>query len=178
VSPTLRVAGAALLVAVLALALLRGDRGDGEGGGAERSGGVVMRPGGELQARLERVVDGDTIEVRIGGAVEDVRLIGIDTPETVKPGSPVECFGPEAAAATKSLFDRPEVRLRFDRELRDHYGRLLAYAFSGGRFVNEELVAGGFARTLEIEPNTSEAGRLSRSERAASRAGRGLWGAC
>ena len=68
--------------------------------------------------------------------------------------------------------------LRFDAERRDAYGRLLAYVFLGPRFVNAELVRGGYARTLEIEPNTSEAARLARLEQRASEAGRGLWGAC
>ena len=70
------------------------------------------------------------------------------------------------------------MRLEFDRELRDDYGRLLAYVYVGEEFVNAELVAGGYARTLEIEPNTSRAEQLGRLETEAGAAGRGLWGAC
>ena len=68
--------------------------------------------------------------------------------------------------------------LVFDHELRDDYGRLLAYVYVGDVFVNARLVARGFARTLEIAPNTSRAARLGRLEARAGAAGRGLWGAC
>jgi micrococcal nuclease len=178
VSGTLRGAGAVLVVLALALALVVGERGAGPPGGPERLGNGGPGAGEEIDARMLRVVDGDTIEVRVSGATENVRLIGIDTPETVKPGSPVECFGPEASAAAERLLETSSVRLRFDRELRDHYGRLLAYVYADGRLVNEELVAGGYARTLEIEPNTARAGLLKRRQAEASRAGRGLWGQC
>ena len=70
------------------------------------------------------------------------------------------------------------MRLRFDDERRDQYGRLLAYVSVDGRFVNAELVRRGFARTLEIAPNTDEAARLDRLERRAGAAGLGLWDAC
>ena len=66
----------------------------------------------------------------------------------------------------------------FDEELRDDYGRLLAYVYADGRLVNAQLVAGGFARTLEIEPNTAMADVLGRMESRAATAGRGLWAAC
>ena len=136
--------------------------------------------GGGSANRVEvlRVIDGDTIEVALGDEVEDVRYIGVDTPETVKPGEPVECFGPEASAFNKELVEGEDVKLRFDAERRDPYGRLLAYVYVGGRFVNGALVRGGYAHTLEIEPNTSQAGLLGRLELAASRAGLGLWGRC
>ncbi len=127
------------------------------------------------------MIDGDTIEVEIGGATEDVRYIGIDTPESAIPGEPVECFGKEASAANERLVDGETVRLVFDAERRDHYGRLLAYVYvgadKGGTFVNGALVEGGYATTLEIEPNTSRAGRLGRLEAEAGREGAGLWGA-
>jgi micrococcal nuclease len=129
-------------------------------------------------AYVTRVVDGDTIEVRLGGAEEDVRYIGVDTPETVKPDNPVECFGPQASRFNHALVERERVRLVFDTERRDVYGRLLAYVYLDGRFVNAELVRRGFARTLTIPPNDRFAGRLKRLEIAAARAGRGLWGAC
>jgi micrococcal nuclease len=107
-----------------------------------------------------------------------VRYIGVDTPETVKPGTPVQCFGPQASAFNHRLMDGRKVRLVFDRERRDIYGRLLAYVFRGSRLVNAELVRRGFARTLEIAPNTSRAGRFARLQRRAGLAGRGLWGKC
>ena len=127
--------------------------------------------------RVTRVVDGDTLVVTGG---ERVRLIGVDTPETKKPGSPVECFGRAATAETKRLVDGRAVRLRFDAERRDRYGRLLAYVHraSDDLFVNAELVRRGFAQALTIPPNVRHADRFVRLQRAARRAGRGLWRAC
>ncbi|HWM54620.1 MAG TPA: thermonuclease family protein [Solirubrobacterales bacterium] len=147
---------------------------------------VVLRPweGGEdpgsasVTALVTRVVDGDTVEARIDGEVEDVRLIGVDTPETVKPGEPVQCFGPQASRFAHALLEGRRVRLVFGAERRDPYDRLLAYAYLDGLFVNATLVRRGLARTLTIPPNDRFAPRLRRLELAASRAGRGLWGAC
>ena len=129
-------------------------------------------------ALVTRVVDGDTVEARIGGAIEDVRYIGVDTPETVKPGTPVQCFGPRASAFNHRLVEGRRVRFVFGRERRDVYGRLLAYAYLGPRFVNAELLRRGLARTLAIAPNTRFASAFARLESATARAGRGLWGAC
>jgi micrococcal nuclease len=126
-----------------------------------------------------RVVDGDTVIVRgPGGSTEDVRLIGIDTPETVDPRRPVGCFGPEASAYAKHLLTGRRVLLRYDRELHDRYGRLLAYVYLRGKFVNAALVELGYARTMSIPPNTAHAGELASLERRAALDGRGLWGAC
>ena len=133
---------------------------------------------GSVSAYVTRVVDGDTIEVRLDGETEDVRYIGVDTPETVKPGEPVQCFGPVASGFNHRLVERRRVRLVFDRERRDDYGRLLAYVHLGDRFVNAELLRAGLARTLTIAPNDRFADRFNRLEMAAARAGRGLWGAC
>ena len=127
---------------------------------------------------MVRVVDGDTFEARIGDEVEDVRLIGVDTPETVAPGEPVQCFGPRASRFQHRLVEGRPVRLIFGVERRDDYGRLLAYAYLGRRFVNAELVRRGLARTLAIPPNTRYRARFERLELAAARAGRGLWGHC
>jgi len=130
-----------------------------------------------------RAVDGDTIIVEGGGRIEDVRLLGIDTPETVDPHRPVGCFGPEASAYTKHLLTGRRVRLVYDRQLHDTYGRWLAYIYleRPGRpdlFVNARLVSAGYARTLSIPPNTAHATDLSALEREAALAGRGLWAAC
>lgn len=129
-------------------------------------------------AEVVRVVDGDTIEARIGGELEDVRYIGVDTPETVKPGAPVECFGPQASHFNHRLVEGRRVRLVFGVERRDTYGRLLSYVYLGPRFVNAELLRRGFARTLTFAPNDRFAARFKRLEIAAGRAGRGLWSAC
>ena len=164
--------GAILLLAIAVVAVLDLEL---PGGGADDRG---AGGGVEAEAEVLRVIDGDTIEVEVDGATEDVRYIGIDTPESAIPGEPVECFGKEASAANERLVGGETVRLVFDAERRDHYGRLLAYVYAGGTFVNASLVEDGFATTLEIEPNTARAGRLGRLEAAAGRAGAGLWGAC
>jgi micrococcal nuclease len=133
------------------------------------------------QAFVTRVVDGDTIEARVGGKLEDVRYIGVDTPETVKPDTPVQCFGPRASAFNHHLVEHRRVRLVFGVERRDVYGRLLAYAYLGRlgrRFVNATLVRRGLARTLTIPPNDRFARPLRRLELRAARSGRGLWGSC
>ena len=147
---------------------------------------ILLRPweGGEseaprvAEATVVRVVDGDTFEAQIGGSVEDVRLIGVDTPETVKPGEPVQCFGPQASGFAHRRLEGRRVRLVFGVERRDVYGRLLAYAYIGHRFVNAELLHRGLARTLAIPPNTRHSARFDRLELEAARTGRGLWGAC
>ena len=135
-------------------------------------------PPATATAYVTRVVDGDTVEVDLGGTEEDVRYIGVDTPETVKPDTPVQCFGPRASAFNHRLVEGRRVRLVFGEERRDVYGRLLAYVYLDRRFVNAELIRRGLARTLTIPPNDRYAARLKRLEIAAARAGRGLWGAC
>jgi micrococcal nuclease len=163
-----------LVVAIVVLLAdaLEGDRDDGSGDAGSGRAGETAR------VDVLRIVDGDTIEVDLDGRTEDVRYIGIDTPESVKPGTPVECFGKEAAEANRELVEGREVRLVFDRELRDRFGRLLAYVYAGDEFVNASLIERGFATTLEIAPNTSMAAELERLERRASIAGAGLWSSC
>ena len=165
--------GSLLLLALLALVLFA-DRG---------SRPSVEQRGTSNEQRLQRayvtrVIDGDTIEVSIAGRDDEVRYIGIDTPETVKPGTPIQCFGPQASAFNHRLVEGRAVRLVFDSERRDVYGRLLAYVFVGHRFVNARLVRLGYARTLTIPPNDAHAGLFHRLARAAGLAGGGLWGAC
>jgi len=135
-------------------------------------------PSPSATAYVVRAVDGDTIEVRLDGRREDVRYIGVDTPETVKPDTPVQCFGPQAHRFNSRLVTHRRVRLVFGEERRDVYGRLLAYVYLGLRFVNAELARRGFARTLTIPPNDRFARRFERLQTAAARAGSGLWGAC
>jgi micrococcal nuclease len=143
----------------------------------EDSGGREEGPA-SAEAFVARVVDGDTIEARIGGRLEDVRYIGVDTPETVKPDTPVQCFGPRASSFNHGLVERRRVRLVFGVERRDIYGRLLAYVYLGGRFVNAMLVRRGLARSLTIPPNNRFAPLFRRLELRAARAGRGLWAKC
>jgi micrococcal nuclease len=148
---------------------------------------LILRPweGGEpdegpasVRAFVTRAIDGDTIEARIGGREEDVRYIGVDTPETVKPDTPVQCFGPRASAFNHRLVEGRWVRLVFGVERHDVYGRLLAYVYLGRRLVNASLVRRGLARSLTIPPNDRLAPLFRGLELHAARAGRGLWGVC
>lgn len=132
-------------------------------------------------ATVTRVVDGDTLRVDIDGERETVRLVGINTPETVAPDRPVECYGPEASEHLKELLpDGTEVRLERDVEARDRYGRLLAYVYKAddGLFVNEDLVAGGYAQARSYPPNTMLESELQAAQQQARSTGAGQWSAC
>ena len=127
---------------------------------------------------VTRVVDGDTFKASRGATTETVRLIGIDTPETVKPRAPVECFGREASARARELLNGQLVRLETDptQDTRDRYGRLLAYAYlPDGTLVNEQLIAEGYAHeyTYRVPYLMQEPFRAA--EREAREASRGLW---
>jgi micrococcal nuclease len=167
---------APLFVALALIALALSRCGIKDNGSAE--------PSGPLSARVTHVVDGDTIDVELAdGSDETVRYIGIDTPETVKPGTPVQCGGPRAHDLNDQLVYGKTVTLRFDAERRDVYGRLLAYVYlprPGRRplFVNAELARRGLARTLTIPPNDSFAALFDRLATRAGVLGRGLWGSC
>jgi micrococcal nuclease len=170
----------AVLIAVLGLSRC------GQGGDGATAPGGGERAGATETGRVTRVVDGDTIHVELpSGDDEDVRYIGIDTPETVKPGTPVQCGGPKAHEVNERLVDGRRVTLRFDAERRDVYGRLLAYVYLPGAgpagrplFVNAELARRGLARTLTIPPNDTFARLFARLASAAAAEGRGLWGHC
>ena len=129
---------------------------------------------------VTRVVDGDTIHVDVGGRDEDVRYIGVDTPESVKPGTPVQCFAKRASAFNRRLVAGEKVRLVRDAEERDRYGRLLAYVYraNDGLFVNARLVRGGYAVPLTIPPNVAHADEFRTLAAVARRKGRGLWSSC
>jgi len=132
-------------------------------------------------ARVVRDVDGDTIDVAFGSRHERVRLIGVDTPETKKPNTPVQCYGPEASDFTKhTLPPGTAVRIVRDAEARDDYGRLLGYVYraSDGEFVNLLLAALGYARPLTIAPNTAHAAEIVAASTRAEADDLGLWAAC
>jgi endonuclease YncB( thermonuclease family) len=121
---------------------------------------------------VSRVVDGDTVEISpaING-VEDVRLIGVDTPETVDPGEEVEPYGPQASAfATRELTGH-RVRLGFDEERIDQDGRLLGYVYAGGSMFNEELVRKGYAQAYPYPPNTAYETKFAAAQNGARTAG-------
>ena len=158
------------LLFVIAVAAYTATAGGGAGGPAERrSAGSVVR-----------VVDGDTIHVQVDGRRETVRYIGVDTPESVKPGASVECFAKRASALNERLVAGERVRLVLDAEARDRYGRLLAYVYRArdGLFVNAALVRRGHAVALTIPPNVAHADELRRLAASARRTGRGLWSSC
>lgn len=144
---------------------------------AETSGSVPLA----ANATMIRVVDGDTIDATVDGQRQRIRLIGIDTPETKKENTPVQCYGPEASAFTTSLLPKG-TPLYLERDVvgRDDYGRLLAYVYRlpDRVFVNAELVRQGYARLLTFPPNVAHATEFVRAAQEANRAGRGLWGAC
>ena len=127
------------------------------------------------------VSDGDTFKASIDGKIITIRMLGINTPETVDPRKPVQCFGPEASDETKSLLTNRKVQLHFNpnRELKDKYGRYLAYAYrDDGLFVNEELLKGGFAREYTFGSAYSFQQEFRAIETEAKKAVKGLWGSC
>lgn len=147
-------------------------------------------PGGFEDALVTRVVDGDTIEVEITGhslgpgagdaqpgQTYDVRLIGIDTPESVDPNSPIECFGQEASAATEALLEEQTVRLVADVEEADRYDRLLRYVYLGEEMANARLVTNGYAFAYTYPPSVRHSELFVALEREAREGERGLWAA-
>jgi micrococcal nuclease len=132
-------------------------------------------------ATMKRVVDGDTIDIAIGGNTERVRLIGINTPETKHPTKGMECFGPEASAYTEQLLPKgTKLRVERDIEARDKYGRLLLYVYieNSNVFVNLDLVLRGYARPMVFEPNTAHKADFAQAATQAELRNVGLWQAC
>jgi micrococcal nuclease len=130
---------------------------------------------------VERIVDGDTLWIRLGNVTEKTRLVLIDTPETMDPEVGAECYGAEATAELDRLIPAgTDVDVERAEDERDQYGRLLAYVWRAddGLAINRELVRLGYARVLVISPNTQGAAGLEILEREARRNFRGLWGAC
>jgi micrococcal nuclease len=156
----------------VALAVVLAGCGGGGAPASSRSAGL---------ATVVRVVDGDTIVARIGGRDEKVRLIGIDTPETVDPRKPVQCFGKEASDRMKALLPPgSSIRIERDVEERDVYRRLLAYIWrsSDDLFLNRAMVADGYAHLLTIPPNVAYTNEFTRAAATARSSGLGLWRAC
>jgi micrococcal nuclease len=129
----------------------------------------------DVEAIVRRVYDGDTIEVEFRGVTERVRYIGIDTPEMGDPRPPIREVARAAAAENRALVDGRVVRLEFDVQQRDRYGRLLAYVWVGDPRINERLVRDGFARAGSYPPNVRLQDRLRAAERSARTDGRRLW---
>ncbi|WP_054028054.1 thermonuclease family protein [Bacillus sp. FJAT-28004] len=122
-------------------------------------------------------IDGDTFKIKTGSSETTIRLLYVDTPETKKQDSPVEPFGPEASAFTEKLLtESQEVRLTFDKELKDRYDRTLAIVeLKDGRILNEALIEEGLAKVLIVEPNVKMENAYKQLEQQAEQAKQGLW---
>lgn len=153
---------------------------------AAQQAGWIGNPGQLLQKdqpglySIDHFVDGDTVAVKMNGKVETVRFVGIDTPETHKPNTPVQCYGPAAAAFTKNIIGNNRVRLVSDSLStdRDRYDRLLRYVYlPDGTLVNEKLVQNGYAFYYPYFPFTKSK-TFEADQRAAMAANKGLWGNC
>ncbi len=142
--------------------------------------GQVVTSNAPGQYSINHFIDGDTIAVDMNGQVETVRFIGVDTPETHKPNTPVQCYGPAAAAYTKNTIGGQRVRLVSDSlsTNRDRYNRLLRYVYlPDGRLVNELLIQNGYGFYYPYFPFT-KATQFAADEQAAMAANKGLWGNC
>ncbi len=143
----------------------------------------ITAPASTNEASVVQVVDGDTVRLRIADTTETVRLIGVDTPETKHPTKGVQCYGPEATQFLQQLLPvGRRLRVERDDEARDAYRRLLLYLFitvNGAEvFVNRELVLRGFARPLDIAPNSQYSDVFVQAAFDAQRHTRGLWKWC
>lgn len=133
------------------------------------------------EVRVLYIVDGDTIKVSIGSKTETVRLVGIDTPETKKPGSPVECWGPEATLAMSRLVSGKTVTLTYDKTAgdRDRWGRMLRYVSVGNKDVGLALINSGAAEAYAYKNQRySKRASYENAERRAKTSKRGMWGSC
>ena len=165
------------LVLVLLVVALLGVRIASGSSGSPSSGAGA----GRLSGRVVRAVDGDTLKVAAGGRVESVRLIGIDTPESKRPGTRVQCGALAASRAMHRLADGRRVTLVFDptQDRRDRYGRLLAYVMAGGGDVGLAQVRAGWAMVYVYDHHPFvRVGRYRAAARSARRADRGVDGRC
>lgn len=125
--------------------------------------------------KVTKVIDGDTVEIEGGYRL---RYIGIDTPETVHPSKPVQCFGKEASNKNKELVEGKTVRLERDITELDRYDRLLRYVWLGNVLVNERLVKEGYATSYTYPPDVKYQERFVQAEREARESKKGLWSSC
>ena len=128
-----------------------------------------------LDGVVVRVVDGDTVHVRLGDRVEKVRYIGVNTPEVHHPTKGEEPGGRAAHAVNRRLVEGKRVRLELDVQSRDRYGRLLAYVWVGETMTNAELVRLGYAQVMTVPPNVRHQALFLKLQRDARQAGRGLY---
>lgn len=168
---------------LLAVSALVAAAGCTTGGSSGRDASMLPGPGARVDAEVDRVVDGDTVDVALGGGdVVRVRLLGIDTPEAAIPDKPPECFGPEAAERARHLLPvgaRVELATDPRGEDVDDFGRVLAYVDRDGRSVNEALIRSGHAEVFAFRDRRFQRrADFEEAERRARRERRGLWGAC
>jgi micrococcal nuclease len=128
-----------------------------------------------LEATVVRVVDGDTVHVRVGERAEKVRYIGVNTPELHHPSKGEEPGGRAAHALNRRLVEGKRVRLELDVQSHDRYGRLLAYVWAGETMINAELIRLGYAQVMTIPPNVRHQALFVKLQREAREARRGLW---
>jgi micrococcal nuclease len=128
-----------------------------------------------IEGLVVKVVDGDTIHVRVDERLEKVRYIGVNTPEVHHPTRGEEPGGREASDVNRRLVAGRHVRLELDVQSRDRYGRLLAYVWVGDTMVNAELVRQGYAQVMTVPPNVRYQRLFLDLQRDARQAGRGLW---
>jgi micrococcal nuclease len=128
-----------------------------------------------LEGTVLRVVDGDTVHVRVGERVEKVRYIGVNTPELHHPRKGEEPGGREAHAVNRRLVEGRRVRLELDVQSHDRHGRLLAYVWAGETMVNAELVRLGYAQVMTVPPNVRHQALFLKLQREARESRRGLW---
>lgn len=133
---------------------------------------VVYQPGQTYTAYVKRVIDGDTFVLDTD---ERVRLIGIDTPETVHTEKEIQTFGPEATEFTKNAVEGKQVRLEFDVEIYDMFKRLLAYVYVDDIFLNKQLLLEGLAVISTYPPNVKYVERFTECQKIARSKGVGIW---
>nr|WP_279664292.1 thermonuclease family protein [Ectobacillus ponti] len=136
---------------------------------------LPSKPANTLPVKVLRTVDGDTLKVSYQGKEETVRLILVDTPETVKPNTPVQPFGKEASDFTKAQLTGQTVELELDAQERDQYGRLLAYVWYKGSLYNAQLLEKGYARVAVFPPNTKYVDQFRHIQKKAQDAQLGIW---
>lgn len=135
-----------------------------------------LAPGKYIDAYVVKATDGDTFEVSYKKQVYKVRLLDVDTPESVKQGVTVQPYGKEASEFTKSMALNKPVKLVFEKGIRDKYGRLLAYAFlKDGTFLNAVLVRNGYARVEIVSPNKAHADYFYKLQQQAIADKLGVW---
>jgi micrococcal nuclease len=135
----------------------------------------IVEQSKQLTGKVVKVVDGDTFDVNIDGKTERVRLLLVDTPETVDSTKPVQPFGPEASAFAKETLEGQEVKLEKDVSERDKYGRLLFYVYIGDKMFNEVLLEKGLARVAVYPPDVKNVDKFREIQKKAQTSGSGIW---